>query len=103
MLVRWGWRRRCSTAAASQTISIDGPTRLAPAGAPSRLFRSETGLSFAEWQAQLRTLEGLAHVSTGASVAETAAVVRYASASALSAMIHYVLGGPPRQLTRPMP
>ncbi|MBS0246120.1 MAG: helix-turn-helix transcriptional regulator [Proteobacteria bacterium] len=66
----------------------------------ARLFRHETGLSFAEWRARLRAIDGLARLSDGASVAETAAAVGYASASAFSAMIHRTLGGPPRRLTR---
>jgi AraC-like DNA-binding protein len=66
----------------------------------ARLFRSETGLSFAEWRARLRAIDGLARLSDGASVAETAASVGYASPSAFSAMIHRTLGSPPRRLTK---
>jgi AraC-like DNA-binding protein len=66
----------------------------------ARIFRSETGLGFAEWRARLRALDGLARLSDGASVAETAASVGYASPSAFSAMIHRTLGGPPRRLAR---
>ncbi|MFN3659540.1 MAG: AraC family transcriptional regulator [Pseudolabrys sp.] len=67
----------------------------------ARLFRSETGLSFAEWRARLRALEALARLAEGASVAETARAVGYASASAFSAMIRRTLGAPPRRLARP--
>lgn len=66
----------------------------------ARLFRSETGLGFAEWRARLRAIDGLARLSDGASVAETAASVGYASPSAFSAMIHRTLGSPPRRLAR---
>ncbi|MFA6264685.1 MAG: helix-turn-helix transcriptional regulator [Pseudolabrys sp.] len=66
----------------------------------ARLFRHETGLGFAEWRARLRAIDGLARLSGGASVAETAASVGYASASAFSAMIHRTLGSPPRRLAR---
>lgn len=66
----------------------------------ARLFRSETGLSFAEWRALLRAVDGLARLSDGASVAETARAVGYASPSAFSAMLHRTLGGPPRRLMR---
>ena len=66
----------------------------------ARLFRSETGLSFAEWRALLRAVDGLARLSDGASVAETARAVGYASPSAFSAMLHRTLGGPPRRLKR---
>ena len=64
----------------------------------ARLFRSETGLGFAEWRARLRAIDGLARLSDGASVADTAAAVGYASPSAFSAMIHRTLGGAPRRL-----
>lgn len=64
----------------------------------ARLFRSETGLGFAEWRARLRAVDGLARLSSGASVADTAAAVGYASPSAFSAMIHRTLGHAPRQL-----
>lgn len=67
----------------------------------ARLFRNETGLGFAEWRARLRAIDGLARLSDGASVAQTAASVGYASPSAFSAMIHRTLGGPPRRLVRP--
>jgi AraC-like DNA-binding protein len=66
----------------------------------ARLFRSETGLGFAEWRARLRAIDGLARLSSGASVSETAASVGYASPSAFSAMIRRTLGGPPRRLTK---
>jgi AraC-like DNA-binding protein len=68
----------------------------------ARLFRSETGLGFAEWRARLRAIDGLARLSDGASVAETAASVGYASPSAFSAMIRRTLGNPPRRLARPV-
>jgi AraC-like DNA-binding protein len=66
----------------------------------ARIFRSETGLGFAEWRARLRAIDGLAQLSDGASVAETAASVGYASPSAFSAMIHRTLGSSPRRLAR---
>lgn len=66
----------------------------------ARLFRHETGLGFAEWRARLRAIDGLARLSDGASVSQTAASVGYASASAFSAMIHRTLGSPPRRLVR---
>ena len=69
----------------------------------ARLFRSETGLGFAEWRARLRAIDGLARLSDGASVADTAAAVGYASPSAFSAMIHRTLGNAPRRLLQPPP
>ena len=64
----------------------------------ARLFRSETGLSFAEWRARLRAIDGLARLAEGASVAETATSVGYASPSAFTAMLRRTLGSPPRRL-----
>lgn len=69
----------------------------------ARLFRSETGLSFSEWRARLRAIDGLARLADGASVAETAASVGYASPSAFTAMIRRTLGGPPRRLAKQPP
>ncbi|HWM81526.1 MAG TPA: helix-turn-helix transcriptional regulator [Pseudolabrys sp.] len=66
----------------------------------ARLFRSETGLSFAEWRARLRAVDGMARLASGLSVAEVAAAVGYASPSAFSAMIKRNLGRPPRALAR---
>jgi AraC-like DNA-binding protein/quercetin dioxygenase-like cupin family protein len=66
----------------------------------ARLFRSETGLSFSEWRARLRAIDGLARLADGASVAETAASVGYASPSAFTAMIRRTLGDPPRRLAK---
>lgn len=66
----------------------------------ARIFRHETGLGFAEWRARLRAIDGLARLSDGASVAETASSVGYASPSAFSAMIHRTLGSPPRRLAK---
>jgi AraC-like DNA-binding protein len=66
----------------------------------ARLFRSETGLGFAEWRARLRAIDGLARLADGASVAGTAAAVGYASPSAFSAMVRRTLGSPPRRLRR---
>jgi AraC-like DNA-binding protein len=66
----------------------------------ARLFRHETGLSFAEWRARLRAVEGLARLSAGASVAACASAVGYESPSAFSAMVRRSLGVAPRKLVR---
>lgn len=66
----------------------------------ARIFRNETGLGFAEWRARLRAIDGLARLADGASVAETASSVGYASPSAFSAMIHRIMGSAPRLLTK---
>jgi AraC-like DNA-binding protein/quercetin dioxygenase-like cupin family protein len=86
------------------SLDLDLDRWAAEAGASrrtlARLFRGETGLSFAEWRARLRAIDGLARLSDGASVAETAASVGYASPSAFSAMLRRTLGDPPRRLTK---
>lgn len=64
----------------------------------ARLFRSETGLSFAEWRARLRAIDGLARLASGQSVAQAARAVGYASPSAFTAMIRRDLGKAPRTL-----
>jgi AraC-like DNA-binding protein/quercetin dioxygenase-like cupin family protein len=66
----------------------------------ARVFRGETGLSFAEWRARLRAIDGLARLSAGTSVAASAAAVGYSSPSAFSAMVRRLLGDPPRRLAR---
>jgi AraC-like DNA-binding protein len=66
----------------------------------ARLFRGETGMSFAEWRALLRAVDGMARIAGGASVGEAAASVGYASPSAFSAMVRRSLGQPLRELTR---
>jgi AraC-like DNA-binding protein len=67
----------------------------------ARLFRAETGMSFAEWRARLRAIDGLARLAAGNSVAATASAVGYASPSAFSAMVRRTLGGAPRALRQP--
>lgn len=66
----------------------------------ARLFRTQTGLSFGEWRARLRAVEGLARLSSGTPVARAAHGVGYGSASAFSAMVRRSLGAPPRRLSR---
>ncbi len=83
-------------------LDLDGWTGRAGASRRTlaRLFRGETGLSFAEWRARLRAIDGLARLSAGASVAASAAAVGYGSPSAFSAMVRRLLGEPPRRLAR---
>jgi AraC-like DNA-binding protein len=64
----------------------------------ARLFRSETGFSFGEWRSRLRAIDGVARLSTGASVASVAVSVGYTSPSAFSAMVRRNFGRPPRRL-----
>lgn len=67
----------------------------------ARLFRAETGMSFAEWRARLRAVDGLARLAAGGSVSAAAQAVGYASPSAFSAMVRRNLGQAPRELRRP--
>lgn len=69
----------------------------------ARLFRTDTGLSFGEWRARLRAVEGLARLSGGAPVARAAESVGYGSASAFTAMVRRTLGEPPRRLAARRP
>jgi methylphosphotriester-DNA--protein-cysteine methyltransferase len=62
------------------------------------LFRAETGMSFAEWRARLRAVDGLARLAAGGSVSRTANAVGYSSPSAFSAMVRRNLGQAPRNL-----
>ncbi len=66
----------------------------------ARLFRAETGLSFADWRARLRAIDGLARLSGGSSVAATALAVGYSSPSAFSAMVRRQFGRSLRTLRR---
>ena len=66
----------------------------------ARLFRSQTGFSFAEWRARLRAIDGLARLSNGSSVGSVAASVGYASPSAFTAMVRRNFGKPPSHFVR---
>lgn len=63
----------------------------------TRLFRQETGLSFAEWRQQLRLLEALTRLTTGESVTSVALDLGYDSPSAFSAMFRKTLGISPKE------
>lgn len=62
----------------------------------TRLFRQQTGLSFAEWRQQLRLLEALTRLTTGESVTSVALDLGYDSPSAFSAMFRKTLGISPK-------
>jgi AraC-like DNA-binding protein len=95
--------RRIAQALLADPAIDDGLDRWAErAGASprtlARLFRTETGLSFAEWRAQVRAVEGLAQLAVGSTVGTAARAVGYASASAFSAMVRRTFGRAPREL-----
>jgi AraC-like DNA-binding protein/mannose-6-phosphate isomerase-like protein (cupin superfamily) len=62
----------------------------------TRLFRKQTGLSFATWQQRVRLLEALARLGDGEPITSVALEVGYDSPSAFAAMFKRVLGTSPR-------
>jgi AraC-like DNA-binding protein len=61
----------------------------------SRLFRTETALSFAQWRQQARLSKGLEQLADGVPVASVADSLGYASTSAFIAMFRRSFGHPP--------
>jgi AraC-like DNA-binding protein len=61
----------------------------------SRLFRAETGLSFAQWRQQARLSRGLKQLAEGVPVAAVADALGYVSVSAFVAMFRRSFGQPP--------
>ncbi|WP_266064106.1 AraC family transcriptional regulator [Brucella intermedia] len=60
-----------------------------------RLFKRQTGMSFARWQQQARILTALVLLAEGGSILEVALECGYNSPSAFSAMFRRALGKPP--------
>ena len=63
----------------------------------SRLFRSETGMSFGEWKSQLLSLEAQIRLAQGQSSSRIAKALGYASHAAFSAMFRRATGRSPSQ------
>ncbi len=63
----------------------------------TRLFRQETGVSFAEWRQQMRLMEALSLMGAGRSITMTAYDVGYNSPSAFTAAFHRTFGLSPSQ------
>jgi AraC-like DNA-binding protein len=61
----------------------------------SRLFRSETALSFAQWRQLARLTRGLERLADGEPVSSVADALGYASVSAFVAMFRRSFGQPP--------
>ena len=61
----------------------------------ARLFRKETGLTFAAWRRQLRLLEAIDRLGQGQSVTNVALDLGYRSSSAFIAMFRRSLGASP--------
>lgn len=60
-----------------------------------RLFRRETGLSFADWRRRARLMEAVTRLSSGHPITTVAISVGYNSASAFTAMFRRVCGVAP--------
>jgi AraC-like DNA-binding protein len=67
----------------------------------TRLFRAQTGMSFALWRQQACLLAALALLGRGLPVTRVAAELGYASASAFTAAFRRVLGAPPSRYLLP--
>jgi AraC-like DNA-binding protein len=65
----------------------------------TRLFREETGMTFAMWRQQLRLTEALKRLSAGVPVMNIALDLGYESPSAFTAMFRRVTGHTPKSLT----
>lgn len=61
----------------------------------TRLFRRETGMSFATWRQNARLIDALSRLVEGHSITETALDVGYNSPSAFTAMFHRAFGVSP--------
>ncbi len=61
----------------------------------TRLFREQTGMSFAAWRQQACLLAALTRLARGESITQVAFDLGYGSASAFSAAFRRVLGAPP--------
>lgn len=61
----------------------------------TRLFRRETGMSFAAWRQHVRLLEALSRLATGHSVTRVALEVGYHSPSSFTAMFRRTFGVTP--------
>lgn len=61
-----------------------------------RLFKNETGLSFAEWRSRLRLMKALHYLSQGATSTQIALQLGYRSPSAFIAAFRRHFGAPPQ-------
>jgi AraC-like DNA-binding protein/quercetin dioxygenase-like cupin family protein len=66
----------------------------------TRLFRRETGMSFAKWRQQVRLTEALSRLTLGEPVTTVALDLGYDSPSAFSAMFRRSMGLSPRDYLR---
>ncbi len=78
-----------------RTLEAWGRTVGASSRTLARLFRRETGMSFQQWQRQVRLLSGLIRLAAGQPVTAVAMEVGYDSPSAFIAMFKRALGTTP--------
>ena len=64
----------------------------------TRLFRTETGMTFEQWRRQLRMTEALARIAQGESLARAGAAVGYASTPAFGAAFRKTFGTTPARM-----
>lgn len=69
----------------------------------TRVFRDETGMSFAAWRQHVRLLEALARLAIGHSVTTVAYDVGYDSPSAFTAVFRRTFGAPPSRYLEASP
>jgi AraC-like DNA-binding protein len=81
----------------NRTLETWGRTVGASSRTLARLFRRETGMSFQQWQRQVRLLSGLIRLADGQPVTAVAMEVGYDSPSAFIAMFKRALGTTPNQ------
>ena len=61
----------------------------------TRVFRRETGITFATWRQNVRLIEAMSFLATGHSITTVAFEVGYSSPSAFTAMFRRAFGVPP--------
>jgi AraC-like DNA-binding protein/mannose-6-phosphate isomerase-like protein (cupin superfamily) len=66
----------------------------------TRLFRKETGMTFAAWRQHVRLMEALSRLAVGQRVTQVAFDIGYNSSSAFTAMFHRTFGVAPAQYFR---
>ncbi len=66
----------------------------------TRLFATETGMSFSRWRQCLRVIEAMARLSTGESVLGVALDMGYSSQSAFTTMFRRIAGRLPSEFVR---
>ena len=82
--------------------TLDEWARIAAMGRRTftRMFRRETGMSFAAWRQHVRLMEALSLLATGHPVTSVAYDVGYSSPSAFTAMFRRTFGAAPTQYFR---